>query len=831
MTESIAPLSLRVAEARLLNPLIRTFLLEAADGKPLPAWEPGAHIRVQVRLPDGREDWRHYSLIDLSGEEASVSAPAFYRIAVRLDEVGRGGSRFMHQTLAAGDSIAVLPPRNDFPLQDSDPGVVLVAGGIGITPLASMAARRYALGLPVRLCYAGRSRELMAFLPELQAMLGAAVEVYADAEQGHALDIEALLDSCGANETLYFCGPKVMLDAALAAVEARGWPRERLQFELFTEAQTAAGDRAFEIELAGTGETLTVAADQSILDCLIANGHDPMFDCRRGECGVCTTAVLAGEIDHRDYVLSQVEKARGNVMQICISRARGERLVLDLPQLAQAAAAPATVPAAAGQAQAAPAVASATSTASTASAVSATAAPSMARAQIGRAPTGAEGREGRYRHDPAAIRALVRDREVHKDLFVDEEIFQLEMERLFARTWIYVGHASQVPKVGDYYTTTVGDQPVVMVRHTDGSIRVLHNRCPHKGVQVCAEMAGNTGRFFRCPYHAWTFRTDGSLLSIPLSKGYDNTGLEQCEASAGMATVGAVKVYREFVFCRLDADGIDFESFFGPSLTTLDNMVDRSPEGRLEVAGGVMRYLHHCNWKMLVDNQTDTCHPMVAHESSAGTAVQVWQDAPAGTPKPMAVELFAPFVSPYEFFENMGIRVWPNGHGHTGVADSIHAAYSPVPGYHEAMVATYGEERVKQILGDVRHNTVYFPNIMVKGPIQTLRLFKPLAADKTLVESFTFRLVGAPDLLFERTLMYNRLVNAPTSVVGHDDLEMYERAQSALRSRARDWVNVARLYDAAERDDETAVTNGTNERQMRSQYRTWARYMTDVRGA
>ena len=137
-------------------------------------------------------------------------------------------------------------------------------------------------------------------------------------------------------------------------------------------------------------------------------------------------------------------------------------------------------------------------------------------------------------------------------------------------------------------------------------------------------------------------------------------------------------------------------------------MVDRSPEGRLEVAGGVMRYLHHCNWKMLVDNQTDTCHPIVAlaQMPSAGTAVKVWQQAPEGTPKPMAVELFAPFVSPYEFFENMGIRVWPNGHGHTGVSDSIHAAYSPAPGYLESMVAAYGEERARHPRrGAAQHRT------------------------------------------------------------------------------------------------------------------------------
>ena len=431
-----------------------------------------------------------------------------------------------------------------------------------------------------------------------------------------------------------------------------------------------------------------------------------------------------------------------------------------------------------------------------------------------------------YRNHPEAIAALVRDAEVHKDCYVSDEVFALEMEHLFANTWVYVGHASQVPKEGDFYATTVGDQPVVMVRHGDGSIRVLHNRCAHKGVQLVPEGPGHTGKFFRCPYHAWTYRTDGSLLNIPLREGYAHDGFQQCEAHQGLAAVGAVQVYRDFVFCRLAPQGVGFEAYFGDSLSTLDNMVDRSPEGRLEVAGGVLRYLHRCNWKMLVDNQTDTCHPMVAHQSSAGTAVRVWEAAPPGTPKPMAVELFAPFVSPYEFFEKMGIRVFSNGHGHTGVADSIHAAYSPIPGYGEAMEAAYGPERARQILTEVRHNTVYFPNIMVKGPIQTLRLFKPLAADRTLVESWTFRLVGAPDLLLERTLMYNRLINAPTSVVGHDDLEMYERAQTALRSRGREWVNLARLYDPAEHGRTNAVTNGTNEWQMREQMRAWVRFMT-----
>ena len=193
----------------------------------------------------------------------------------------------------------------------------------------------------------------------------------------------------------------------------------------------------------------------------------------------------------------------------------------------------------------------------------------------------------------------------------------------------------------------------------------------------------------------------------------------------------------------------------------------------------------------------------------------------------MAVEVFTPFVSPYEFFEEMGIRVWPNGHGHTGVGKSIHSDYSAIPGYQEAMVAAYGEERTHAILGENRHNTIYFPNLTMKGPVQTMRVFKPIAVDKTLVESWTFRLVGAPDLLLERTLMYNRLINAPTSVVAHDDTEVYERAQEALHSRGRDWMNLCRLYDAGEpRDAAHFETNGTNELQMRNQMRAWAHYIT-----
>jgi benzoate/toluate 1,2-dioxygenase alpha subunit len=148
---------------------------------------------------------------------------------------------------------------------------------------------------------------------------------------------------------------------------------------------------------------------------------------------------------------------------------------------------------------------------------------------------------GKYRGNAEAVRNLVQDIEVHRDVYIDQEIFELEMEHLFANTWVYVGHDSQVPNSGDYFGTTIGTQPVLMVRHTDGSVRVLYNRCPHKGTRITTETCGNTGKFFRCPYHAWSFKTDGSLLAIPLKKGYENTGFETSHAAQGMTPVRHLK--------------------------------------------------------------------------------------------------------------------------------------------------------------------------------------------------------------------------------------------------------------------------------------------------
>ncbi len=437
-----------------------------------------------------------------------------------------------------------------------------------------------------------------------------------------------------------------------------------------------------------------------------------------------------------------------------------------------------------------------------------------------------------YRDDPRALRRLVEDDRVHRDVYTSAEIFQLEMERLWSRPWIYVGHESQVPNPGDFISVDIAAQPVLMVRHSDGSVRVLMNRCAHKGTKVVYDLAGNTGKTFRCPYHAWTYRTDGTLLQIPLKEGYDGTRLSDSEASRGLQPVRNVESYRGFVFARLSEKGLGFHEYFGGSLSSIDNLADRAPEGELEITGGCLRYLHNCNWKMYVENLNDTMHPMIAHASSAGTARKIWEGQPAGRPKPMAIEQIVPFASDYKFFDDMGVRVYPNGHSFSGVHFSIHSSYSALGDYEALMKEAYGEERAKQILGTVRHNTVYYPSLTIKGAIQSIRVARPLAADKTLIESYTFRLKGAPDILLQRTVAYNRLINSPMSVVGHDDLHCYRSIQEGLAAGGNEWVSLHRdfaIEEMAELRERAELTcNGTSEISMRNQFRAWAQFMAEA---
>ncbi|ANQ85174.1 vanillate O-demethylase oxidoreductase [Azoarcus olearius] len=322
-------LELTISAIEAETPLIRTLHLRAPAGSSLPAFTPGAHLQVSV---PGLADARCYSLVSFDADAAAFEAPLAYRLGVRLEDASRGGSRYMHG-LAVGDTVKVSGPKNDFPLHAAEAGerpIVLIAGGIGITPIAAMAASLQASGRAFELHYSGRSRDQLAFVDELAALAGNAFFVHADDDPASRLDLGALLDGLDTAQHLYVCGPKGMIDALIEGAKTRGWPSERVHFELFAAAAPVAGDQAFEVELAQSGKVLLIPADKTILDVMEAEGCDPMYDCKRGECGVCTATVLEGVPDHRDYFLSDAEKAGGKLIQICISRAKTPRLVLDL---------------------------------------------------------------------------------------------------------------------------------------------------------------------------------------------------------------------------------------------------------------------------------------------------------------------------------------------------------------------------------------------------------------------------------------------------------------------------------------------------------------------
>ncbi|MFB4315974.1 PDR/VanB family oxidoreductase [Actinomadura sp. 21ATH] len=291
--------------------------LARPDGGRLPDWTPGAHI--DLVLPGGLT--RQYSLCGDRWDARS------YRVGVLREPAGRGGSAFVHDELRVGDPVGIGGPRNNFRLVPAE-RYLFIAGGIGITPLLPMITQAELLGIEWRLLYGGRTRASMAFLDELRPY-GGKVTVVPQDEHG-LLDLAAWLPEPAAGAKVYCCGPGALLDA----VERRcgGWPAGLLRTERFVAAarQAAATDGAFEVELRRSGRTLTVGRRQSLLQALGEAGVHVLSSCRQGLCGTCETTVLDGVPDHRDSLLDDAERAAGDCMFVCVSRAAGDRLVLDL---------------------------------------------------------------------------------------------------------------------------------------------------------------------------------------------------------------------------------------------------------------------------------------------------------------------------------------------------------------------------------------------------------------------------------------------------------------------------------------------------------------------
>lgn len=284
----------------------------------LPAFTAGAH--VDVHMPGGM--LRSYSLLNSQAERHR------YVIGVALEAASRGGSRHIHANVREGDVLTISEPRNLFPLAEAARESVLIGGGIGVTPMLSMASRLHALDRPWKLQYCCRTRKAAGFLEEL-SQYGDHVHLRFDDEQEGFLDMGALLTtSPGAH--FYCCGPKPMMAAFVAAAEAQGLPSERIHIEYFAPPTDVQPQGGFEVELAREKRVIAIPMGKSILEVLQEEGVATTSSCEAGICGECQVNVLDGIPDHKDHVLGDAERASNKVMMICCSGSRSPRLVLDL---------------------------------------------------------------------------------------------------------------------------------------------------------------------------------------------------------------------------------------------------------------------------------------------------------------------------------------------------------------------------------------------------------------------------------------------------------------------------------------------------------------------
>ncbi len=436
--------------------------------------------------------------------------------------------------------------------------------------------------------------------------------------------------------------------------------------------------------------------------------------------------------------------------------------------------------------------------------------------------------------DTFRVSDLVQPGRVHRRVYTDPAIFELEMSRLFGRSWIYIGHESQVRSPGDYFCTRIGREPVVMVRHSDGHIHVLHNRCGHRGAIVVAPESGSSSEF-RCCYHGWTYRTDGRLQSVPVRQGYAAGTVDISNPAFSMPPVARVDSYRGFVFASLAASGPSLVDWLGYMTTSFDDLVDRAPDGEIEVAGGIARHAYDGNWKLIFENVNDGLHPLSVHQSSIEAARQqdddVWTDG-AGE---IGIRQMRQNGAPLDFWENQ-VGLWAYPHGHSFLGDYhdddklVAARRDPSFGdYIAAMESKKGREEAHRILGVMRWNSNIYPTISFMSQFRQIRVIQPVSVDRTEVLGFCFRLKGAPEKMFHDTIRFANITNASASPVLTDDLETYDRLRGGLQAEGADWVPTSRGDGRDSQDGHGGLQaeNGLSELHIRNMFSAWVRYMAE----
>jgi len=404
---------------------------------------------------------------------------------------------------------------------------------------------------------------------------------------------------------------------------------------------------------------------------------------------------------------------------------------------------------------------------------------------------------------------LFAENRVHGALYGDPAIFAAELERIWYRTWVYVGHESEVAAPNDFIMKSIGPQQVLMTRDARGTVHLLLNRCSHRGNEVCTAARGNA-RSFTCPFHSWTFANDGSLMGRAFPDGYDGDDT----SALGLGRVARVASYQGFVFGSMAADGPSLAEHLGGAAETLDRLVATSPEGEVEVTTGFLKHRVKANWKFVLENETDGYHPAFVHSSIFSVA-----DSGIGALYGSASTAVA--------------RDYGNGHTEIDLRPEFRRLDRPLgwfgtsperlPAYAAAMNAAHGDGRAREIMVDGTPHVMIFPNLFI-AEIQIF-VIQPLAVDDTVQHVTALQFKGAHDL--NRRLRQQTMGSVgPAGLLLADDAAMYERTQRGIAARDPAWIYLARGLARERRDgDGFRVGHATDEVPSRGIWRHWRSLM------
>jgi phenylpropionate dioxygenase-like ring-hydroxylating dioxygenase large terminal subunit len=379
---------------------------------------------------------------------------------------------------------------------------------------------------------------------------------------------------------------------------------------------------------------------------------------------------------------------------------------------------------------------------------------------------------------------------VHGSVYVDGDIYQEELRKIWYRTWVYVGHESEVPQRHDFVMKCLGPEPVIMTRGADERVRLLLNRCSHRGNQVCTKARGNAS-VFTCPYHAWSFGSDGRLKNMSLPDGFPNVD----RSKLGLAEVTRVASYRGFVFGSFAADGPSLEEYLGGAAEVFDRLVALSPEGEVQITAGFLQHKVAANWKLMLENETDGYHPTFVHSSIFGVA-----QSGIG-------QLYSRNSAALS-------RDYGNGHTECDLRPQFRKLDVPLgwfgtteerlPNYVSDMRRAYGEEQARKILIDGTPHVMIFPNLFI-AEIQ-LFVLQPLSVNETVQHVTALQFKGAPEL--NRRMRQQTMGSVgPAGLLLADDSEIYERTHQGLSASAPEYTYIGRGAHR-ERTDEAGYRIG-----------------------